>query len=85
MFDLARFIAMGADAEVRREAEQFIFDLYREELRAALKVGQSQKNYFGVSIRDGKEGRIFEVLDFWLRLFGRFDSHQKPCLSKILC
>lgn len=38
MFDLARFIAMGADAEVRREAEQFIFHLYREDLCNALRV-----------------------------------------------
>lgn len=37
MFDLARFIAMGADAEVRREAEQFIFHLYREDLCNALR------------------------------------------------
>jgi hypothetical protein len=40
MFDLARFNVMGADAEVRREAEQFVVDLYREELFGALKVSQ---------------------------------------------
>lgn len=38
MFDLARFVVMAADAEVRRDAERFIVDLYLQELKKALEV-----------------------------------------------
>ncbi|KAH7707456.1 Protein C04F6.7 [Aphelenchoides avenae] len=48
MFDLARYLAFCADAEVRREVEAFIFDYYLNELsrRMALK---NRKPDFGTS------------------------------------
>jgi hypothetical protein len=38
MFDLVRFISLCADAEVRREAEEFVIELYHSELFSALGV-----------------------------------------------
>lgn len=41
MFDLARFLSLGADAQVRREAEEFLVEHYLSELLEAAKVSQS--------------------------------------------
>lgn len=51
MFDLAAFLALSADAEVRREAEAFIAKLYFDEFSALLKAaGKSVP--FGVDALD---------------------------------
>ncbi|KAH7713740.1 Protein C04F6.7 [Aphelenchoides avenae] len=49
MFDLATFLSQSADAEVRREAEGFIIDLYFDELSAHLKAAGKEVD-FGIEV-----------------------------------
>lgn len=51
MFDLAAFLSLSADAEIRREAEAFIAKLYFDEFSALLKAA-GKKVPFGVEELD---------------------------------
>lgn len=45
MFDLATFLSQSADAEVRREAEGFIIDVYFDELSARMKAAGKELGF----------------------------------------